>query len=323
MSPHSTVPPVEPQSAGRIQDRSSFLYVERATLHRDSNALTVTDDEGTVHVPGAMLATLLLGPGTRVTHGAMSLLGECGVTVVWVGEQGVRYYAHGRSIARNSHLLSAQATLVSNRRFRLDVARVMYTMRFPNDDVSKCTMAQLRGREGARIRRLYRENADRTGVMWKAREYRPGQIDSDDYINQALTAANSVMYGLTHAVVASLGCSPGLGFVHTGTDRAFVYDIADLYKAETSIAVAFDVVGSGSVDPVNDVRRALRDAISASRLMDRMVGDIVNLLGGARGAADLPQAGSDDFNDWLHEDVVSLWSPRGGSRSGFNYGGQQ
>ena len=33
----------------------------------------------------------------------------------------------------------------------------------------------------------------------------------------------------------ALGCSAALGFIHTGHHRSFVYDIADLYKAELSI----------------------------------------------------------------------------------------
>ncbi|WP_309131322.1 type I-E CRISPR-associated endonuclease Cas1e [Brevibacterium sp.] len=313
-------PPPEPTSLGRFRDRSSFLYVERATLHRDANALTVTDQEGTVHVPGAMLTTLLLGPGTRVTHSAMSLLGDCGVTVVWVGEQGVRYYAHGRSMARNSHLLAAQARLVTNKRTRLDVARKMFLHRFPGEDVSSLTMSQLRGREGARVKQIYREQSARTGVSWTRRDYRPGQIASDDFINQALTAANSIMYGIVHAAIVSIGCSPGLGFVHTGTDRAFVYDIADLYKAESVIPTAFEVVAGGSIDPIADVRYALRDSIVKTRILDRIVTDIVELFGIADEAADEVGSGTSDFDDWLSEDVISLWSPRGNSQSGVNYG---
>src|SRR5690606_32214929 len=136
----------------------TFLYLERCVVHRDANAITATDERGTVHIPAASLGALLLGPGVTVSHQAMVLLAESGSTAVWVGEQGVRYYAHGRSLAQSSRLLEAQAELVSNRNSRLRVARDMYAMRFPGEDTSGLRMQQLRGKEGARIRRVYREH---------------------------------------------------------------------------------------------------------------------------------------------------------------------
>ena len=93
----------------RSSERLSYIYVEHATIHRADNAITVTEERGVTHIPAASLSALLLGPGTRVTHQAMVLLGECGTSAIWVGEQGVRYYAHGRSLARSSRLLIAQA----------------------------------------------------------------------------------------------------------------------------------------------------------------------------------------------------------------------
>jgi hypothetical protein len=65
--------------------------------------------------PRATIGALLLGPGTKVSHQAITLLAESGSTAVWVGEQGVRYYAHGRSLASSTRLLEAQVVLVSNR----------------------------------------------------------------------------------------------------------------------------------------------------------------------------------------------------------------
>lgn len=165
-----TAPPTR-QELGRVGDRFSFVYVERCTVHRDANAITATDQEGVTHIPAAGLGCLLMGPGARITHAAMSLLGDCGASVVWVGENGVRYYAHGQPLAKSARLLQAQARLVSNTRTRLAVARAMYSHRFPGEDVSALTMQQLRGREGARVRRVYREHAERTGVIWGRRDY--------------------------------------------------------------------------------------------------------------------------------------------------------
>lgn len=267
-----------PIELARVADRISFVYLERCTVHRDANAITAEDADGTTHIPSATIGTLLLGPGTRITHQAMSVLAECGAGVVWVGEQGVRMYANGRSLSRSSGLLEAQATLWANRRTRLDVARAMYQLRFPDENPAQLTRQELLGREGHRVKECYRREAARTGVQWRGRQYNPGDFDSGDPINQAVTAAAQCMYGIAHVVVAALGCSPGLGFVHSGHELSFVMDIADLYKTEIGIPIAFDTAADSWEEVGSRTRRALRDRINKAGLLDRCVNDIKALL---------------------------------------------
>lgn len=304
------IPPPVPTELVRVEDRLSFIYLERSVIHRSENAITATDDTGTVHLPAASLGCLLLGPGTRITHAAVSLLGDCGVSVVWTGEHGVRYYAHGSAVARNARLLQLQAKLVSNSRNRLRVARQMYQMRFPGEDVSKLTMDKLRGREGVRVRRFYKENAQRVGIPWSGRNYKPGELDASNPVNQALTAANAALYGIVHSVISALGCSPGLGFIHTGTTRSFVYDVADLYKAETSIPLSFDIVAENVESPTTEVRRRLRDQAVKIRLLERCAKDLQSLL-----RDDASEMGSWERN----RDDLSIWSEKGEVEAGRNY----
>ncbi|WP_413040326.1 type I-E CRISPR-associated endonuclease Cas1e [Rothia mucilaginosa] len=295
----------------RSSDRLSFVYVEHATISRADSAVTFVKEEGVVHCPAASLSALLLGPGTRITHQAMALLGECGTTVVWVGEQGVRYYASGKSVARSSRLLIVQAKLVSNTRSRLTVARMMYQWRFPGEDTSELTMQQLRGREGARVRSVYRQWSERTGVPWERREYNPNNFGDGSPINQALSAAHAALYGIVHAAIVSLGCAPGLGFVHTGNSWSFVYDVADLYKAEITIPAAFEVVAgyTEGMDIGSVTRRAVRDRIRSEKVMERVVRDIQRLLV----PEELPE-------EMLELDVVGLWNEQGeAQRGGMNY----
>lgn len=298
------MPPPDLPELVRAQDRLSFIYLERCIVHRDGNAITATDDRGQVHIPAASLGALLFGPGCNVSHPAMMLLAESGSTAVWVGERGVRYYAHGRSLARSSRLLIAQAGLVSNQSSRLRVARQMYAMRFPGESVLGLTMQQLRGREGARVRRAYRHHAERTGVEWKRRDYDPGDFASGDPINQALSAATTCLYGVTHAVIVALGCSPGLGFIHTGHVRSFVFDVADLYKVAIAVPVAFDVAAEAPDDISAVTRRRVRDAIYDGSILNRCSADIHRLL--------LGDADDDIDPDW---DRVSLWDGRDGTVS--------
>ncbi|MCY0931655.1 type I-E CRISPR-associated endonuclease Cas1e [Streptomyces sp. H27-H1] len=267
-----------PRELTRVAERISFIYLERCTVHREDNAITAEDAEGTTHIPSATIGTLLLGPGTRITHQAMSVLGDSGAAVAWVGEQGVRYYAGGRSLNRSAALLEAQATRWANRRTRLEVARRMYRLRFPEEDPSGLSRQELLGREGHRVKECYRSEARRTGVPWNGRHYIPGDFAGGDAPNQAVTAAAQCMYGIAHAVVAALGCSPGLGFVHSGHELSFVLDVADLYKTEIGIPVAFDVAADSIEDVGSRTRRALRDRINKAGLLDRCVQDIKDLL---------------------------------------------
>ena len=262
-----------------VAKRASFVYLEHCVVHRDTNAIVAMDEGGTTYLPAAGIGVLLLGPGTRVTHQAMNLLGESGVVTCWVGEGGVRLYASAPSLAQSTRLLEAQARLVSHPRSRLSVARRMYQMRFPGEDVSRATMQQLRGMEGARVRRAYRRLAAEHGVKWHGRHYDPEDSSAGDLVNRALSIANSALYGVAHTVVVAIGCSAGLGFVHTGHSLSFVYDVADLYKVDTSFPVAFEVAARGDERLQSEVRRRLRERVHDSQLLERMVEDVHALLG--------------------------------------------
>lgn len=298
--------PAEVQELARAQDRLSFVYLERCLVHRDANAITAADEKGIVHIPAAMIGALLLGPGTNMSHQAMMLLADSGATTVWVGEKGVRYYAHGRPLARTTKLLDLQAAAVSNRDQRLAVARRMYEIRFPDDVTDGLNMQQLRGHEGARVRQAYRDAANKYGIEWDKRSYNPQDFDASNDANQALTAATACLYGVVQAVTVALGLAPGLGFVHVGKDRSFVYDIADLYKTEIAVPVAFEVVSRKEVEDIPaETRRAMRDAMFEAKLLTRCVRDIHKVLG-----AD--DSEDDDFG-W---DVVELWDDKVGSVPG-------
>jgi len=268
----------ELQQLPQMRERFSFLYLERCKISRADSAITVTEQRGTVHIPAAALSVLLLGPGSNITHRAVELLGDAGTSIVWVGERGVRYYAHGRPLTHSARLLVAQAKAVSNTHSKLAAARKMYQMRFPNEDVSNMTMQQLRGKEGARIRAVYRNSSKEAGVEWHGREYDPDDFSTGTPVNMALSAAHACLYGLAHSVIVAIGCSPGLGFIHVGHEKSFVYDVADLYKAEFTIPLAFKIAAENPEDIGSAVRRAVRDAISGGNLIERMVRDVRRIL---------------------------------------------
>lgn len=296
------------QALPQISDRLTFLYLEHCNLTREDSAILVRDEKGTVRIPAAAITVLLLGPGTTVTHRAVELIGDAGVGIVWVGEHGVRFYASGRPLTHRAHLLMKQAEFVSNKRLHLIVVRKMYQLRFPDEDVSNLTTQQLRGREGSRVRKIYRTAAEEWNITWNGREYDPDDFESSDLVNQALSAGHACLYGLAHSVIMALGCSAGLGFIHVGHERSFVYDIADLYKTEVTIPIAFEVASQAPTDLPSVVRRKVRDKMASMKLLERMVKDIRYLL-------------SDEGDEQPEVDVTYLWDTKDGIISnGHNYG---
>jgi CRISPR-associated protein Cas1 len=297
-------------------------------VNRADNAVTITDVRGTVHVPAAALAVLMLGPGSDITHAAISLLAESRSTCIWVGEQGVRYYCHGSSLAQSTRLLEAQARLVSSKRDRVKVARRMYSMRFPGEETDNLTMQQLLGKEGTRIRNAYARESERTGVVWSGRSYKTTDFDDADEVNKALSAANTALYGVVHAVIVALGCSPGLGFVHARNERSFVYDIADLYKVDITIPLAFDLVAQQVADVSVAARRGIRDRMKDGKFLQRCVHDVRELLLVEEAQDSLDDTGAEgaEFGDVVAEGTevedltTKLWSGASGYvASGKNY----
>lgn len=283
----------------RIEDRVSFIYIEHAKINRKDSAITVIDAKGVVQIPVAMIGTLLLGPGTDISHRAIELIGDTGTSIVWIGERGVRHYAHGRPLAHSTTLLEKQAKLVSNTKLRLDVARKMYQMRFPNEDVTNNTMQQLRGKEGARVRGIYRKYSRKYGIAWNGREYDIEDFESGNVINKALSASNVCLYGLVHSIIAALGLSPGLGFVHTGHDRAFVYDIADLYKADYTIPLSFQLASelNDDEDIGSITRLRIREKFVDGKLIKIIVQDIQYLL-------------NINVEEQFAADIIHLWDEK-------------
>lgn len=265
----------------RISDRVTFIYAEHAKISRVDGAITVAESRGIVRIPASMIGVFLLGPGTNISHRAIELLGDSGTSIAWVGEYGIRHYAHGRSLSHTSRFLEMQAKLVSNTHSRLQVARKMYQIRFPGEDVSLMTMQQLRAKEGARVRTLYRSLSKEYGVEWNGRSYDPDNYEGGDPVNQALSAANVALYGLVYSAIVAIGMATGLGFVHTGHDLSFVYDVADLYKADITVPIAFQVASEHELgeDVGRITRQKVRDAFMDGKVFAKIVHDIQTLIG--------------------------------------------
>lgn len=297
----------------KVRDSWSYLYVEHCKVEQDEKAIAVYDADGKVPVPCATLTTLMVGPGTSITHAAVRALADNGCLVLWAGEGGVRFYAQGMGETRSSRNMLRQARLWADPTCRLKVVRRLYQMRFQEPLDESLTLRQIRGKEGIRVRDAYARASRETGVEWQGRSYRADSWGSADPINRALSCANSCLYGVCHAAVVSAGYSPALGFIHTGKMLSFVYDVADLYKAEVVVPVAFHVVAAGTHDLEGRVRRACRDLFHTGRLLERIVPDIEHALS-VEGTWEEEEMDVDfDADDGL---PGGLWDPERGQVAG-------
>ena len=264
----------------RFDDRLSFLYLEKGHIEQDQRSVAYVTEHERVPIPAASLAVLMLGPGTTITHAAVRNLADCNCLVAWCGEEGTRFYSHGRGGTYGAEKLLRQAELYCNPRTRAKVVRRMYVKRFGESIDPGLTLQQIRGREGYRVRTAYSEAARRFGLQWHGRSYDPGNWNSADPLNRALSAANACLHGLTHAAILTAGYSPAIGFIHTGKALSFVYDIADLYKVEIIVPLVFGVVAESDRSVERRARLACRAMFQQDRLLERILPDIVEVLHG-------------------------------------------
>ncbi len=273
------MPGMPPPRPIPIKDRASILFVERGQVDVQDGAFVVIDRNGVrTQIPVGGLACLMLEPGIRITHAAVVLAARVGCLLVWVGEAGVRFYSAGQPGGARADKLLYQARLALDDSLRLKVVRAMYAMRFGDEAPLRRSIEQLRGLEGARVKRMYQQFARQFGVRWRARRYDPGRFDAADLPNRCLSEATACLYGLCEAAILAAGYSPSVGFIHTGKPRSFVFDIADLFKFETVVPVAFRIAGRGAVDPERAVRLACRDSFRRSRLLKRIIPTIEEIL---------------------------------------------
>ena len=300
----------------RFGDGVSFLYVEHAVIERKDKAIALYREDGVVEVPCASLATLALGPGTRITHAAIVTLASCGTTVLWVGEENTRFYATGTGKTRKSSNLLRQAAAWADSESRKTIVERLYRFRFRESLPAGMTIQQIRGREGVRVREAYAEASRKYGVPWAGRNYKRGNWSDADPVNRALSAGSSILYGVCHSGIVASGFSPAIGFIHEGKQLSFVYDIADLYKMELVIPSAFNAASTKPESPESATRAELRELINTSNLLPRLIEDLKRLFKGI-------ESGDVNLDDEVERDDQpgNLWGPEGSVRGGENYAG--
>ncbi|OWT60149.1 type I-E CRISPR-associated endonuclease Cas1e [Candidimonas nitroreducens] len=272
-----------------MKDRVSMVFVQYGQIDIKDGAFVVIDQNGIrTHIPVGSVACIMLEPGTRISHAAIHLASLVGSLLVWVGEAGVRLYASGQPGGARADRLLYQAKLALDDDLRLKVVRKMYEFRFQEPAPARRSVEQLRGIEGARVREIYKQLARQYGVQWQSRNYDRHQWDAADIPNRCLSAATACLYGISEAAILAAGYAPAIGFIHTGKPLSFVYDIADLFKFETVVPLAFRVAAKSPVEPEREVRLACRDLFRTSKILEKIIPTIEEVL--AEGGISPPEA---------------------------------
>jgi CRISPR-associated protein Cas1 len=262
-----------------MKDRISMVFLRYGQIDVKDNAFVLIDESGVrKHIPVGSIACILLEPGTRVSHAAIKLAAEVGTLLVWVGESGVRLYSSGQPGGAHADRLLYQAKLALDDELRLKVVRKMYELRFGEPAPAKRSVQQLRGIEGARVRKTYELLAQKYGVTWKRRNYDPDAWDDSDVPNRCMSAATSCLYGITEAAVLAAGYAPAIGFIHWGKPLSFVYDIADILKFDTVVPIAFKIAAQNPFDAERQVRIACRDAFREQKTLGKIIPLIEDVL---------------------------------------------
>lgn len=272
------------ESLPQVKDRYPFIYLEHGRLEVDDSSIKWIDASNhVVPLPVATLNTLLLGPGTTVTHEAIKTATAANCAVCWVGEDSLLFYAAGFFPTADTRNLKQQIALSADPTKSLEVARRMYSRRFPDADLQGKTLQEMMGMEGNRVRSLYQQKAEQYQVGWKGRSFTPGKFEASDLTNQILTATNAALYGILCSAVHSMGYSPHIGFIHSGSPLPFVYDLADLYKETLCIDLAFALTRdlAGRYDK-HKVASRFRERVIDMDLLKILADDIAVMLGNNR-----------------------------------------
>jgi len=290
------LPPLKPIP---IKGRLSVLFVEKGQLDVLDGAFVVVDKNGVrTHIPVGGVACLMLEPGTRVSHAAVTLASRVGCLLVWIGDGGVRLYASGQPGGARADRLLYQAKLALDDDARLKVVRKMYELRFREKPPERRSVQQLRGIEGVRVRKMYELMGKQYGVKWKGRNYDHSSWGSGDVANRCLSSATSCLYGICEAAILAAGYAPAVGFIHTGKPQSFVYDVADIFKFETVVPVAFRIAAKKPHCPEGDVRVACRDAFRQTKILKRIIPTIEEVL--MAGGVERPK---------IHDEAVDMAIP--------------
>lgn len=226
-----------------VSTRWNPIYLEHGRLEVDDSSIKwISSDDGVMRIPVARITTLVMGPGSTVTHAAIAMCARMNTVILWVGDDNLHFYAYGVSVNEKCITTMRHAELYADLECREQIAIKMFKYRF-GQEVEGKSIEQLRGMEGFRVKKMYRELSEEYGVAWIHRnssDMLSHIIGPQDDINKMITISNFYLYSICLSVCLSMGYLPALGFIHVDGKTPFIYDVADLVK-DSFVRLCFKV----------------------------------------------------------------------------------
>ncbi|MBI5517953.1 MAG: type I-E CRISPR-associated endonuclease Cas1 [Deltaproteobacteria bacterium] len=278
-------------------DRHGVLWLSRGNLVVVSGTLrfiTAGDGElaaGDYALPFQTVSCFVLQPGTTVSHDVFRLCARHGTGIVVAGTEGVRLYASMPFGPDASARAREQVRHWSDAHLKTLVARRMYAWRL-GEVLPDADLTVLRGIEGARMKEVYKRQAESFGIRWGGRRYDRKDPERTDEVNQAVNHASVAMYGLAQVAVAVSGTIPQLGFIHEDSGIAFALDVADLFRDKVTLPVAFGALKNQRHDEPLEraVRRLAGKTFTREQVVAKMIDRIKELFGDDDGGGDEKRA---------------------------------
>lgn len=267
-------------------DRHGLMWLERGRLAVEDGNLVFTtagfDDleAGAYDIPYQQVSTILLGPGGVVSHDALRILARRDTGLLAVGSKGVRLYAVSMPFGPDRAARArTHAQLWADDETRIDVVRDMYRRRLGGElPAHQRDLNSLRGIEGQRMKKVYRNLANQHGIDWDGRRYDRNDPDANDVPNKALNHAVTAVYASARIAVAVTGTVPELGFIHESSGHAFALDIADLFRSSTTIPIAFRAAKKVQQQPHRDIEPTTRKMAGATLRDEDVIPDMIDTI---------------------------------------------
>lgn len=271
-------------------DRHGLIWLERGKISVESGNLlfttagTETLKAGAYEIPLQQISNVLLGPGSLISHDALRILARQQTGILAVGSNGIRLYAVSMPFGPDkSTLARKQAMLWSDPESNISVVRKMYALRFGGElpDYAR-DINSLRGIEGKRVKKVYKQLSDQYGVQWKSRRYDRNDPEKGDMINNAINHAATATYAASQIAVAVTGAIPQLGFIHESSGRAFALDIADLFRSTVTLPIAFQATKTALEADDTDIEKLTRiqagKTLQKENVINKMIENIKDIL---------------------------------------------
>jgi CRISPR-associated protein Cas1 len=136
----------------------------------------------------------------------------------------------------------------------------------------------LRGIEGARVKAMYRQTAERMGITWNGRHYDRGNPNAADWPNQAINHAASAVEAGAAIAVAATATIPQLGFIHEDAGQSFVLDVADLFRDTVTVPCAFKAVLAAQKRPGENIERLTRRILGERFRRDQVIPTMIDRI---------------------------------------------